>query len=84
MQQVKECEYCSGKFVARRRSEKYCCATCQRTAYRERVTKSPYLEQKKQEKKPDKISEINAKAREANMSWGKYKAMLYLEEQRRK
>ena len=81
---LKKCECCGENFYAAKRSVKYCSDPCRREMMRQQArerNKSPY---EKREKKMDRIAEINQKARDAGMSYGKYVGMLYLEELKRR
>ena len=81
---IKQCECCGEKFPASRRSVKYCSDTCRKRQAAER-NKSSYndRQEKKSEKKPDRIVEINRLAREAGLSYGQYVAREYLKNKRR-
>ena len=81
----KKCAYCKKDFYAKTHQTKYCCMKCKRAAQsqrdKERAEDPSYL--KKTDNKPkSNINEINRKAREAGMSYGKYVAMKYIEEHR--
>ena len=80
---IKNCVICGAEFSASRRTTKYCCDVCRKEGSVRNAaerSKNEYEEQKR----PDRIAEINALAREAGMSYGKYVGMLYLQEQWRK
>ena len=81
----KKCEICGVKFETHRKNAKYCSDACRKEANRKNnaeKNKSPY--EKKEERRLDHLAEINQRAREAGMSYGKYVGMLYLEEMKRR
>lgn len=82
----KKCKSCGKPFFAPTHNTKYCSPECAKAAKKKR--EHQYWEDKKEqqydEKKDPKsaLSEINSLAIAAGMSYGKYVAMKYIEEQR--
>lgn len=85
-----ECEYCGKEFVPHRHLQKYCSRTCSSRAYsaEQREKMKEFTSYKKQMKGPKKpkhveypdgmtIAEMNAKARNNNMSYGQLSAIRY-------
>ena len=77
---LKNCEHCGKPFNAVRINVKFCSSQCRNQNYKLNY-KSPYNE--KEGKKMSRIAELNALAREQGLSYGRYVAKLYLEEQKR-
>ena len=81
-----KCKCCGKYFEHHNYCKKYCSPECTKAARKKR--EQQYWEDKKEqqydEKKDPKsaLSEINSLARAAGMSYGKYVAMKYIEEQR--
>lgn len=64
------CNVCGGTFYSPRKDAKYCSETCRR---------KPRGPTKKEKQKKICLAEINEKARTAGLSYGKYKALEYIE-----
>lgn len=78
MARRKKCELCGTEFLTNYAQKRYCSDACRAEA--KRTQSLHYKEQKKKKKKESSFVEINRKAREAGMSYGKYVAMLHMEE----
>lgn len=79
----KKCKLCGKPFLTANLNTKYCSPDCKKEA-RKRMEHQRWEDEKGRRcrKKPSTLSETNRLAREAGMSYGKYIAMKYMEEQR--
>lgn len=78
-----KCAVCGGTFVSNRKSAVVCSEVCRRKRRKilnEQKRELAKLEQVNKPKKPrqNSIDIINKKAREAGLSYGKYKALEYM------
>ena len=73
-----KCGGCNKEFISQKHGTKYCCDECRKAAQKQRDRER----NEKKDLKPPTVAEINAKARAEGMSYGKYMAMKYIEEQR--
>lgn len=78
-----KCTVCGGTFVSNRKSAVVCSEMCRRKRQKilnEQKRELAKLEQASKPKKPrqNSIDIINKKAREAGLSYGKYKALEYI------
>lgn len=79
---IKNCKYCGNRFSTHRSNAKYCCERCRYEAKKKmdrESYKSPHIQEQPKNKNANLI-EINRRAREAGMSYGKYVAQKYMEE----
>ena len=90
MIKTKNCAICGNEFSPTRANAIYCCKECARIGgkqivrereKRERQEDRNYLQKTKQKKPPkNSLEDIAARARAAGMTYGKYVAMLYVQE----
>lgn len=87
------CGFCQKEFETPYGRKKYCSASCRdKAASRSEAEKRKCKCEEKSEKKKEqpvkkdanktRLAKENAKARELHMTYGRYKAMKYMEEQR--
>lgn len=77
----KKCKGCGKQFYAIQHNTKYCSKACRDAAQKERDAGWP--DRKKEPDKLPSVAETNRQARAAGMTYGKYVAMKYIEEQRK-
>ena len=81
----KKCVYCDKEFYADRHQTRYCSMKCRRAAQEQRnkerdKEQENYIEKTDNKPHTSNLLEINRRAREAGMSYGKYVAMQYIKE----
>lgn len=83
METIKNCVICGKEFTAKRSTAKYCSAPCREHAANERC-KRRYrgTRRKKNKATGEPIWQINEEARNLGLTYGKYKAMQYMEKAR--
>lgn len=78
------CAVCGGTFYSQRRNTPVCSETCRRQYEKNKkaeINKGVATKQAK-EKRKSNIADINAAARAAGMTYGRYMAMKYIEKNR--
>lgn len=89
MLRIATCEVCGNQFPTHKKNAKTCSTECCRirTAEQRKIKQQLAKEEKKKKEKAPKkltLAEINNLARAAGMTYGKYKSLLYLEQQKQK
>lgn len=81
---TKTCPICGKEFLTKIKKTKYCSEECRREKERRRAIKQweekkAEQQKKKKEKHIPQLDELNRRAREAGMTYGKYMAEKYKE-----
>ena len=75
------CEECDIIFEKKTKNQRYCCPKCKRAGGRRKARERYYQTEKylsrQRAKEKQTLADINSKAREAGMTYGKYMAQEY-------
>ena len=84
MEYNKNCEICGKEFIGRRSTARYCSAACRELAAKENHKEWYKTKKKKTKAVGTPIWQINEEARKLGLTYGKYKALQYMEKMREK